>query len=265
MLGALGVVMVAIYGILSNVIGKGAHFITWSFFTQQTMTPTLSYPNAYGGIAAGLVGTFVVVGIAVLISVPFGLLVAMAIYEYQNRFSRALRTSLAVFVGLPSILFGLVVSLLLFTLNLSPDGIAGSIALSILMIPVVAINTEEALLSVPETLTEAALALWARPSRIMFRVVLPAARPRILTGIFLALARAAGETAPVLFTIGVTAVSQWNPFHQTTTLTALVYNFLLSPSPQQHLECWGVALVLITCVLILNIIARVILARSTRH
>src|SRR5271167_488456 len=94
---ALLIVLAAIYAVLSQVIGKGAHFITWSFFTQIPQNPSLTSPNAVGGIVTGLVGTFVVVGIAVVISVPFGLVVSVAIYEYRNRFTAMLRTGLAVF------------------------------------------------------------------------------------------------------------------------------------------------------------------------
>jgi phosphate transport system permease protein len=262
---ALLIVLAAIYAILSQVIGNGVHFITWSFFTQAPEVPSLTSPNAVGGIVTGLVGTLVVVGIAVMISVPFGLLVSVAIYEYRNRFTAILRTGLAVFVGLPSILFGLFVSLLIFTLNLSPDGLYGAIALSLLMVPVVAINCEEALLSVPLTLSEAGSALGARRSRLMLRVIFPYARPRITTGIFLALARASGETAPVLLTIGLGTVTTWNPTQQTNTLTTLIYQFLQSPYPAQHLECWGIALVLITVVLVLNIVARVFQARAMKR
>jgi len=264
--GALGlallVAFIPLFSILENVITHGAHFLTWSFFTTGPGQPSLMDMNAVGGIANALVGTLVVLGLALAISVPVGLVCGLGLFEFDNRSTSLLRTALAVLIGLPSILFGLFIFLVMVRLHLAFSGANGAVALSMLMIPFIAINCEEALRHVPAMYREAGAALGARRSRLMFHVLLPSARPRLVTGIFLALARASGETAPVLFVIGASNVARFSPGDQTTTLPTLIWQLLQSPFPSQRLECWGIALVLLLGILAINVVARVLLVRS---
>lgn len=259
---ALIIALAPLLLLLQTIIGNGYHFLTWSFLTQKPAIPTITHLDAVGGIVNGLVGTIVVVGLALVLSVPIGLTISVALCEFQSRLVEVLRTGLAVLLGLPSILFGLFVAAVLVQLRTTDTGFAGAIALSVLMVPVIAIAGEEALRSVPKTYVEAAVALGAQPSRVMARVKVPLARPRIITGVFLALARASGETAPILLVIGASSVAQWNPFKQTTALPTLVWQLLQGLFPSQRQECWGIAIILMGGVLTLNIIGRLFLARS---
>lgn len=259
---ALIIALVPLVLLLQTIISNGYHFLTWSFLTKVPAEPTITHLDAVGGIVNGLVGTIVVVGLALTLSVPIGIGISVALCELKGSVTETLRTSLAVLLGLPSVLFGIFVAAFLLRFHAPTSGVAGIVALSILMVPVIAISGEGALRSVPKTYVEAALALGAAPSKVMSRVTMPMALPRIITGIFLALARASGETAPILLVIGISSTPQWNPFKQTTALPTLVWQLLQGVFPSQRQECWGVAIILMAGVLTLNIIGRSFLAKS---
>jgi phosphate transport system permease protein len=198
-------------------------------------------------------------------AVPLGIVTAVALYEVRARAMRWLRLVLEVMVGMPSILFGIFVFLAVVQqMGHQLTLLAGSIALAILMIPLVAVSCEDALRNVPVALVEAAFALGARPSKIMARVVFPAARTRILTGVLLALSRAVGETAPVAFVIGTALTTNWNPASEASTLPTAIFNTFGSYLKSQANEVWGIALVLMVSVLAINVVSRVIVARADR-
>jgi phosphate transport system permease protein len=268
-MGALCVALLGAFiplgGILWTVIGRGLPYMSLKFFTSSETFPSVFHRNAIGGISAAIQGTVECVGLAAAMALPIGVLVAMALYEGRGRILRALRIALEVFVGMPSLLFGVFITLTVVRLMHQQLTIfAGSLALAFLMVPLIAVSCEDALRAVPDHLTEAGLALGARRSKIMGRVVLPVARPRILTGMLLSLSRAVGETAPVLFVIGTALSPDWNPHSEGTTLTTAMYNLQGDTYPSQHNEVWGIALVLIAGVLVINITSRVIVARANR-
>ncbi len=260
----LAVCILPLLSVFSLAVQKGMPFIGWRFFTANAAIPNLVNPDAVGGIKTPLQGTLSVVGLALVISVPFAVIIAASLVEFRNRFMSWLEVLLSTVIGLPSILFGLFVYAIIFHLKLAYSGIMGSVALSMLMVPLIAIQSLDALRAVPDTLVEAGVALGLNRFSVMFHIILPKARARIFTGVFLALARAAGETAPVLFVIGMTNVATLSPTSQQTTMTTFVYQLLQSPYPSQRDECWAIALVLIAIVLLFNIVGRTLLARAER-
>ncbi len=261
---ALLIAFIPLASILQNVVGHGIHYITWHYLTSSQQLPSLVNPNDIGGIGNALAGTAVVDFIAVLISVPTAIVLAMAMFELRNRWVSAVRGAMETFIGLPSIVFGVFTYVALVLTTHQYHAYFGSLALCFIMIPVMTINALAALQSVPDTLIEAGLSLGSRPSRVMFNVILPAARPRIFTGIFLAFSRAVGETAPILFVIGASDLVSFNPGKQATTLPSLMYDYLTGSYPSLRESCWGIALVLMAAVLFFNVLSRIFVARSNR-
>lgn len=262
---ALIIAFIPLFSILQNVIGHGWHYITWGFLTQSQAQPSLFAMKTIGGIGNAISGTIVVDSLAVAISIPIALLLAVAFYDVRSRWSRAIRSLMETFIGLPSLLFGMFIfTLFVASNNGITKGYYGSLALCFIIVPVSAINALAALESVPATLIEAGLGLGARPSRVMWRIILPVARPRIMTGLFLAFARSVGETAPILFVIGVSQQASYSLNGSQTTLPTMMYDYLTGSYPSQRVACWGIALVLMTSVLVLNVISRIFLARANK-
>lgn len=247
--------------VLVTVVSKGLARFDVTFFTYSQA----GIVGAGGGAFHALVGTLVVTGIATLVSVPVGVLAAVYLVEYgSGGLRRALRFFVDVMVGIPSIVAGMF-SYALFALVFGPGttlGIMGSLALSVLMVPIVVRSTEEMLLVVPQYLREAALALGVPRRRVITKVVLPTAAGGIASGITLAIARIVGETAPLLVTVGIVAGTNWNPFNgQMATLSVFAYNQYKNPGiPQQPSfeAAWTAALLLILIVLVLNLLGRLI-------
>jgi phosphate transport system permease protein len=266
---AVGVALVAAFiplcGIIYIVVKNARPYMSWSFLTTGQQFPDVFHPDRIGGISNAIAGTVECVGLALAAAIPLGILAAIALYEATNRIVRTLRIVLEVMVGMPSILFGLfVLFAVVRAMGQQFSLFAGSVALTVLMVPLIAVSCEDALRSVPASLPEAALALGARRSKVMGRVVLPYARPRILTGLLLSLSRAVGETAPVVFVIGTALATNWNPFAEATTLPSLIWTSQQADYPAQNNEVWGIALLLMASVLIINIASRVIVARTNR-
>lgn len=231
-----------------------------------------------GGILHGLVGTLMITLLASVISIPVGLFASIYLTEYGNRnmFSRGIRFFVDVMTGIPSIVAGLFAfaGLTLFvelTIGTSPQalqsvktGVTAAIALSVLMIPVVVRSTEEMLQVVSNELREASYALGVRKWRTIMKVVLPTAMSGIASGITLAIARVAGETAPILVTAGYVATTNWNPFSEwMTALPVFIYRQLINPTAPaagdpSTARAWAGALVLIVIVMGLNLGARAI-------
>ena len=263
-LGTLAALLaIAVLGIVVvSVARKGAGALSWAFFTQ-TAVP---FGQPGGGLAHAMVGSALLVGLAIAMSLPVGILVSLYMTEFARPgTSAAVRTTLDVLNGLPSIVIGIFVYGLL-VVGHTQSGLAGGFALAVIMLPLVARSTQEVLLLVPSTLREAGLALGASRWRTVLGVILPTAFGGILTGAVLALARAAGETAPLLFTSSI-----FSDDHVTTDVTKALPNlpvkiFFLSesPDPADQQRAWAAALVLMSFVLLASIAGRAALARSRK-
>ena len=257
------VAAVAVLGIVvAGVVSRGVHAISLDFLTKDP--PLFGGPS--GGIAPAIVGTALIVGIATAIAMPTGVLVAIFLTEFAGpRAGRFIRLALDVLNGLPSIVIGLFVFGLLVA-GRHQSGIAGSLALAIIMVPLIARASQEMLLLVPQHLREAADALGVSRWRSIVGVVLPAALGGIVTGTVLAVARAAGETAPVLIVCSIFGNQVTMDFFGKAIPNIPVSIFTLSQAADASAftRAWGAALVLLTFILLANIGARALLARSRR-
>jgi phosphate transport system permease protein len=249
--------VIPLFGLVYYTIAQGAHVINADFLTHS-MKGVLA-TDANGGVYAALIGTLEQVGIAAIIATPLGILTAIYLVEYgRGRLARAVTFFVDVMTGVPSIVAGLfVLSFWIILLNQSFTGFAGSIALAILMLPTVVRSTEEMLRLVPTSLREASLALGVPKWLTIMRVVVPTALGGIATGLMLAVARIAGETAPmVLLVFGFDAINS-NPFKGAQSdLPLFVYQQYALGTSQSEARAWGGALVLIAVVMALNLVAR---------
>ncbi len=239
--------------ILFYVIKQGFTSLNWAFFTH--MPKPVGEPG--GGMANAIVGTLILIGLAATLAVPVGCICGIHLAEYPDtRFASVVRFAADVLNGVPSI----VVGIFAFGLVVLPvkrfSAIAGGVALGMLMIPVVVRTTEELLRLVPTGLKEAALALGATRARAVFTVIVPAALPGILTGILVATARVAGETAPLLFTSFNNAYFSTNVAQPMASLTVQVYTYANSAYDDWHRQAWAGAFLLVMIILTLSIIAR---------
>jgi phosphate transport system permease protein len=256
LMAAIPLVLLIVY-----VIRKGAPALSWKFLTKPIPPPRQRGP----GMGPAVVGTIVITFWATVMAVPLGILGAIYVTEYGsgNRLSRVIRFMSDVMAGVPSIIMGLFI-FTAFTLKTHKlIGFGGSLALACLMLPIVIRSTESMLALVPRDLREASYALGSSKSRTVLTVVIPAALPGITSGCLLAIARAAGETAPLLFTIGVIQLhSNWNAFkNSNTALSAQIFTNAQQPFAGAQQRAWGAALTLIVMVLILTVAARIISSR----
>jgi len=251
---AVLIALVPLSFVLFFVISQGIRSLNLAFFTHMP-TPV---GEAGGGMANAIVGTLILVGLGSLMAIPIGILSGIYMSEYAGtRFSALVRFAADTLNGVPSIVIGVFaygVAVLPFK---QFSALAGGIALGIMMIPIIARTTEELLLLVPGTMREAALALGATRARAVFTVVLPAALPGVMTGVMLALARIAGETAPLLFTAFNNQYFTTKLTQPIASLTVQVYKYALSPYADWHRQAWAGALVLVWIVLLCSILARV--------
>jgi phosphate transport system permease protein len=249
--------------IMYLLLQKGLGSWGSSFFTTD---PNGNFLGDPGGIRSAILGSLEIVALASLIAIPIGIGVALYLTEYgkQTRFANVVRYFVDVMTGVPSIVFGLFVYIVLVKSHIGGDftGWKGSVALSLLMLPVVTRAAEVVLLLVPSALREAALALGAPRWRVITRVVLPTALPGLITGSLLAVARGMGETAPLLFTVAVAEGATADLGAQMNTLPVQIFNDISSPRDVIIARAWGAALTLVVIVLIFNLIARAIARRS---
>jgi phosphate transport system permease protein len=262
---ALVVSVIPLGFIIAALISKGASVISGTFLTATPIQPNLLDQDNIGGIGNAITGSLLVDGVAALIAVPLGVLIGLYLSESDSRPSTILRTVAEIMTGLPSILFGVFSYIYIVTAMKGYSALAASIALSMLMTPVITKAAETALRDVPVTLKEAGLALGARQSKVTLKVILPYAFPGVFTGVLLALARAIGETAPLLFVIGASIIYDWNPTHPNTAMPLMIFNYAGSFYESQQAAAWGVALTLVTIVFALNMIARLVAARMRRE
>ena len=243
--------------ILWIVFQKG--FSAWNipFFTEVPAPPGV----AGGGLANAITGTLIITLIATVIGVPFGLMTGIYLAEFgtNTRLGRAVRFTITVTMGVPSIIVGLFI----YTIIVMPSGhfsaFAGSMALAVIMFPIVSRTTEDMLSLVPNSLREAALAIGVPRWKATISIVMKAARSGLITGILLAVARISGETAPILFT-AMNSQFWMNSLNEpVANLTVTIYNYAMSPYDDWQTLAWGAALLILCTVLILNIGARVFL------
>jgi phosphate transport system permease protein len=251
--------------VLVTVIAKGASIISWSFLTSGI--PSIVAPAGVGGMGPAILGTIEIVALATLMAVPLGVLGAVYLNEYggNNWLAALIGFFSDVMTGVPSIVMGLFI-FSIWVLHFGFSGLAGAFALACLMLPIVIRSTYEMLRLVPNSLREGSYALGATKARVTVTVVLPAAIGGIVSGALLAVARAAGETAPLLFTIlTVTAVNP-NVFSgANTSLPSQIFSNANQPYPGAQDRGWGAALTLIAICFILMIVARFVTARFQRY
>jgi phosphate transport system permease protein len=259
------VVIIPLGFVLYTVIAKGASAIGWSFLTSQI--PENLSPLGTGGIGPAVSGTLEITALATVIAVPLGVLGAIYLNEYGgNRpLARLIGFMADVMTGVPSIVMGLFI-FSIWVLHFGFSGLAGAFALGCLMLPVVIRSSDEMLKLVPNSLREGSYALGATKARVTATVVLPAALPGIVSGALLAVARAAGETAPLLFTILTVTSVNANVFSgPNTSLPSQIFSNATQPYPGAQARGWGAALTLIAIAFILMIAARIVTARFTRY
>ena len=247
--------------VLGSVLSKGLSQLDASFFTKPK--PLF---GEKGGIADALVGSALIVGMAIVFAVPLAVLVAVYVSEYASpRVALFFRLVLDVLNGVPAIVVGIFVFGLL-VVGHGQSAIYGAVSLAILMLPMVSRAAQEVLALVPRALREASLALGVPRWRTVYSIVLPTAVGGILTGVVLAVARVAGETAPILFTSSIAgnAISS-DVTHALNSLPLAIFVFSESPSPDDQAAGWAAALVLIAFVLVVNILAKAVAARKRRR
>ncbi|MBV8772657.1 MAG: phosphate ABC transporter permease PstA [Deltaproteobacteria bacterium] len=266
------VALVPLFSVLYLLVKRGA--MALNIATLTSLPPPPMAPG--GGFGNAIVGTLLIVAIATILSVPLGILGAIFVSEFgpETRTASAVRFAAKVLTGLPSILAGVFSFAVVVVATGGFSAPAGGIALALLMLPTVLLTAEEAIKGVPARMREAAIGMGATPTQVVTRVVLPTAAPAMLTGVMLAVARAAGETAPLLFTALFSDfwVSGTHPYFlpktigdvmkPTASLAVIIYNFSGSPFENQIALAWTAALVLVMIVLAFNVIGQSLAGRS---
>ena len=258
---AVVVALIPLALILFYVVEQGFSSLNWDFFTKMPKP----VGEAGGGMANAILGTLMLMAIASVLAIPVGLIAGVYLSEYgRTAFATLVRFTADVLNGIPSIVIGIFA----YGLAVLPvhrfSALAGGLALGFMMLPIIARTTEELLDLVPASLREGSLALGATRAQAAFGVMVPAALPGIMTGILLAIARIAGETAPLLFT------SFNNRFFTTrldqpiASLTVQVFTYAISPYEDWHRQAWAGALVLVTVVFVFSVLARVVTRRLER-
>ncbi|HEY7440318.1 MAG TPA: phosphate ABC transporter permease PstA [Acidimicrobiia bacterium] len=262
---SLLIVLVPLVLIIGYVIKKGLPIMSWQFLTEDI--PLFS--RATGpGMGPAIAGTLLITGAATVMAVPVGVLGGIYLSEYSrgSLFGRVIRFLAETMTGVPSIVMGLFV-FTIYTLRFQKvNAFGGALALGCLMLPVIIRTTEEMLKLVPGDLRESSYALGGRKAATIVRVVLPAAASGIVSGVLLAVARAAGETAPLLFTIGIVNQTNWHLFSgANTALSVQIFSNAQSVFPGPQERAWGAALTLIVIVFLFTIAARLVSAFFTRR
>jgi phosphate transport system permease protein len=261
---AAGIALIPLGLVIYYILKEGLSQVSGSLFSTD---PTGNFIGDIGGIKSAILGTLEMIALATLISVPIGIAIAVWLVEYGRASwpAAVIRYLIDVMTGVPSVVFGLFIYVTLVETQFLGSGFAawkGSVAISLLMLPIVARSAEVVLLLVPDDLRESALALGSPRWRVIFRVVLPTAAPGLLTGSLLAVARGAGETAPLLFTVQATLGTSSALSERMNSLPVEIFNDIQSPNPAVVHRAWGAALTLVALILIITLIARFIASRS---
>lgn len=259
--------LIPLFSVLYLLLVRGGSKLSWAALTQAPPAPL----EPGGGFANAILGTLVMVGIAAALSIPVGLLTAIYLSDVNSkqRATSVIRFAAKVLTGLPSILAGVFVYSAVVLITGGFSAVAGGIALAILMLPTIVLTAEEAIRMVPALTRDAAIGMGATRTQTVWMVLLPAALPGILTGVMLAIARAAGETAPLLFTAlfsnyWLVANGHVELMYPTASLAVLIYNFAGVPFENQVELAWAAALVLVLMVLFTNVLGQWLSARSRR-
>ena len=258
-----GLTVVPLVAILGEVFLRGYDQLSWSFFTEPT-------PTAYkamkaieagepipGGIANGIVGTMLMLGMATIVAVPIGILCGVYLAENsKSRFAQIVSYLTDLLQGTPSVIIGIVIYIWVVVPMKGYSAIAGSVALFVMMLPLIIRSTEETLKILPASLKEAGLALGGNEARVMLRVQLPAAFGGVFTGVLLAISRVIGETAPLMFTALGCSLIRWSIDKPISAVPLLIWEFFNDPNLQDLI--WGASLFLLLFILMLNITAKYI-------
>ena len=265
-----GIALVAclpLASLLYMLVKRGASAISLNSFTQLPPAPM----QEGGGFGNAIVGTLTMVLIGAILSIPVGILSAiyLSILGPDSKTATLVRFTAKILSGLPSILAGVFAYTLVVVTMKTYSAPAGGVALAVLMVPIVILTSEEAFRMVPKKMIEAAIGMGCTPTQAVWKVILPTAFPSLLTGVMLAVARAAGETAPLLFTALFSNYWIWQDsrlslIEPTASLAVLIYNFSGSPFDNQVEMAWGAALVLVVLILVLNLIAQFMSRKQIR-
>lgn len=260
------VALVPLCSVVWMLLWRGGKRLSATLFTQLPPAPL----EQGGGFGNAVAGTLVMVGIAVLISVPFGLMTAIYLAQARSKLAETVRFCAKVLTGFPSILAGVFAYGVIVLATGGFSAIAGAVALSVLMLPTIVLTSEDAIRMVPARMKEAAVGMGATPTQAVWMVLLPTAMPGILTGVMLAVARAAGETAPLIFTALFSNYWLWSHgraelMQPTASLAVLIYNFAGMPFPNQVELAWAAALVLVMLVLAANLIGQSLSSRQVQQ
>jgi phosphate transport system permease protein len=249
--------------VVGSVFLKGVGALSWHFLT----TPSALFGESGGGIANAIVGSAIMVAIAAVIAIPIGILVAIFTTEFAPpRIAQPIRFVLDILNGVPTIITAIFIYGLIVVPQGKQSGYAAALALAIVMLPIVARTAQEVLTLVPGTLKEAAHALGIARWRSTVRITIPTAAGGLITGSLLAVARVAGETAPMLFLSSIVKQGVLtNPGEALASIPYFIFQSSESPKPEAHTEAWAAALILIAFVLALNVVARAFYARSRKR
>jgi phosphate transport system permease protein len=259
--------LVPLFSVILMLFWRGGQRLSVALFTQLPPAPL----EQGGGFGNAVAGTLIIVALAVVTSVPFGLLTAIYLSESgETRGSTIVRFCAKLLTGFPSILAGVFAYGAIVLTTGGYSALAGSVALSVLMLPTIILTSEDAIRMVPSRMKDAAIGMGATRAQVVWMVLLPAAVPGILTGVMLAVARAAGETAPLLFTALFSNYWLWSSGHTnlmqpTASLAVLIYNFAGMPFQNQVELAWAAALVLVLMVLGANLIGQSLSARRIQQ
>jgi phosphate transport system permease protein len=261
LLGALAIIaVVPLFAILFFLISKGVKGISFEFFSSLPA----AYGETGGGMGNALIGTLMIVGLASLAGIPLGIGTGIFLSEspVESRFAALVRGAAEMLAGVPSIVIGLFA----YSVAVLPFGkfsaLAGSVALSVIMLPTIARTSEEILRLVPAHVREAGLALGLPRWKVVLRIILRGSRKGLLTAVLLSVARASGETAPLLFTALNNRLWNFSPVEPMASLPVQIYTYATSPSEEWHEQAWSGALVLVLMVFGISLFARVVLSRK---
>jgi phosphate transport system permease protein len=252
--------MIPLASILYLVVRNGSELLDWSIFTQ--LPPAAGM--AGGGFGNAIVGTLVMVGVGLSLAAPPAILAAIYICEYHpgSRLSAAVRFTAKLLTGIPSIICGVFAFAAIVLATGKFSALAGGVALAVLMLPTILLTSEQALLGVQRAYREASYGLGATRFQTIGRIVLPEAMPAIMTGVMLAVARAAGETAPLIFTALFSQFWMSSLMEPTASLSVLIYNFSTMPFEHQVKMAWTASLVLVLLVTVTNVTAQLVFSKK---
>lgn len=253
-----GLLLAPLLFILFYIVSKGFVALNWDFFTQLPKPVGMTG----GGVANAIVGSLILVGVAAIVSVPFGVMVGLYLSENQaGRFSEVVRLCVDTLQGVPSIVMGIIAYTWIVLPMGSFSALSGGLALAFMMVPLITKSTEETLKLIPNSLKEASIALGVPYHTTLLKVILPAGRSGIMSGVLLGLARVSGETAPLLFTAFGNPFMSTSLFKSVNALPLIIFNYATSPYQDWQTIAWGASLLLVAFVLGLSILSKVVIKK----